>query len=128
MATATTTVTVAAYPKGISNDQRMQIVHGTVAIQAASATYAAGGLAISWAAEPIKAQLDSSSKPIIAWAEFQSVSGSGYVYIYNTSTNKLQIFTGAAAQSPLTELTDAAAIPAAVSGDTIAFRVEFVRA
>jgi hypothetical protein len=50
-----------------------------------------------------------------------------------TWTNKgislglLQILTGAAAQSPLAELTQAAAIPAGVSGDTIAGQIEFLK-
>lgn len=38
----------------------------------------------------------------------------------------LQVLTGAAAQSPLTELTTAA-VPATVSGDVIGFRAEFAR-
>lgn len=41
------------------------------------------------------------------------------------SLGTVKILTGAAAQSPLAELSQSASIPAAVSGDTIRFRAEF---
>jgi len=41
------------------------------------------------------------------------------------SQGTVKILTGAAAQSPLTELSQSASIPAAVSGDTIRFKAEF---
>jgi len=41
------------------------------------------------------------------------------------SQGTVKILTGAAAQSPLAELSQSASIPAAVSGDTISFRAEF---
>jgi hypothetical protein len=43
------------------------------------------------------------------------------------SSGTLKILTGAAAQSPLTELTQSAAIPAAVSGDIIGFEADFLK-
>src|ERR1051326_5752719 len=101
MATATATITVNAYPNGVDNTQRHQVIFGTVAIQAAAATYAHLGLAISWAQEPIKALLPASGVAAPVWAEFKSKTGSGYVYIYNETTGKLMIFTGAADQAPL---------------------------
>jgi hypothetical protein len=61
--------------------------------------------------------------PDTQWIE--SVSGSGYVYAYNKPTGLIQIFTGAAAQSPLTELA-AGALPAAVLSDVVEFEAEYV--
>ena len=57
----------------------------------------------------------------------QSSTGAGFVYQRNKTTGGIQIFTGAAAQSALTELT-AGALPGGVTGDTIAFESEWVRA
>jgi hypothetical protein len=61
--------------------------------------------------------------PDTQWIE--SVSGSGYVYAYNKPTGLIQIFTGAAAQSPLTELA-AGALPAGVLSDVVEFEAEYV--
>ena len=57
-----------------------------------------------------------------------SAGGGTAVWTNNgPSTGLIKILTGAAAQSPLTELSQSAAIPAAVSGDDIAFEAEFLR-
>jgi len=125
MATATATLTQYAYPKGRDNTQRRSIIYGTCAIQAAAATYAAGGLAITWSQI---AERNPTTTPAVAWFYSNApVSTNDYIYVWNKSTNKLQIYTGAAAQTGLTELTDGASIPAGVSGDTIEFRAEFLR-
>ena len=121
MAVATATPTINAFPNGVDNTQRFTRIYGTIAISASPATYATGGLALSFSGlEPIK----STQSPVIVYIE--SVKGSGFIYGWNQSTGKLQIFTGAAAQSALTELS-AAAIPAGVSGDTIFFEALFLR-
>jgi hypothetical protein len=57
----------------------------------------------------------------------QSIAGSGYQYAYNKATGLIQIFTGGAAQSPLTELS-AGALPAAVVNDIIEYEAEYVTA
>jgi hypothetical protein len=57
------------------------------------------------------------------WEE--SVSGSGFIYQYNKTTATVQIFTGAAAQAGLTELS-AGALPTGVTGDTIEFESQYV--
>jgi len=57
------------------------------------------------------------------WEE--SVSGSGFIYQYNKTTATVQIFTGAAAQAGLTELS-AGTLPTGVTGDTIEFESQFV--
>ena len=57
-----------------------------------------------------------------------SAGGGTAVWTNNgPSTGLIKILTGAAAQSPLTELSQSAAIPAAVSADDIAFEAEFLR-
>ncbi len=61
--------------------------------------------------------------PDSMWIE--SVSGSGFIYGYNKANATVQIFTGAAAQSPLTELS-AGALPSGVTGDIIEFLAEYV--
>jgi hypothetical protein len=122
MAGTTATITPYVYPSGYDNSQRMQTVRGTVAIGASPATYATGGVLLSWKIEGIKS---TSGSPI--QVTFGSNTGSGYVYNWIKSTNAIQILTGAAAQSPQTELTNGASIPAAVSGDTIWFEAVFAR-
>lgn len=122
MATATAVGTENAFPSGKDMTQRRFHTYGSVAISASPATYAAGGLAWSFAA----AVFDVSSQTPIA-LDIVSVSGSGYVYQWVLSTNKVKVLSGAAAQSPLTELTDAEAIPAGVSGDVLAYHAQFLK-
>lgn len=96
-------------------------VVGNIAISAAPATYTTGGIACSFSVPLIKATMT----PILVQIQGQT----GYVYQYipgaDASSGLLKILTGAAAQSPLTELTNSASIPAAVSGDTIVFEATF---
>lgn len=131
MALSTTSIKIYPFPQGKDNTQRRLHLSGVVAISASPGTYATGGLALSWVAltnslTGASELLDTTSTtPIMAY--FTSISGSGFVYGWNKATNKIQIFTGAAAQSTLTELT-AAAMPAGVSGDVIEFDASFVRA
>lgn len=120
MATATAVGTEYAYPMGKDNTQRRTMTYGSVAISASPATYAAGGLAFSFASPVFDV---SSQAPIDL--EIKSISGSGYVYQWVKSTGKVKVFTGAAAQSPLTEVTDASAIPAGVSGDVLSYKATF---
>ena len=128
MSTATATLTEYQFPNALFEANNFMEIMGTVAIQAASATYATGGLSITWNL-PSNRFSSNSSKP--ASAIFYSILPNPvtnlFVYVYIPSTGKLAIYTGAAAQTGLTELTDASAIPAGVSGDTIEFRARFVR-
>lgn len=55
-----------------------------------------------------------------------TIAGSGYQYSYNKANGTVQIFTGAAAQSPLAELT-AGALIAGMLTDGIEFEEEYVR-
>ena len=126
------TLTVYPWPQGIDNSQHRIRVNGQVAI---AGTYAAGGFALVWTSltESTTGQAvllnTTKTAPFIAY--FQSASGSGFVYQYNVATNKIQIFTvestALSTQSALTELA-AGTVPAGVSGDTIQYEAEFVRA
>lgn len=129
---------LAQLESGVDNSQKVLEVYGTIAIDATPSTYAPGGLAIvsalnvalnGWAQEQVKASPlktgDTGPTPFIVYVE--SVSGSGYTYQWNKATNKLQIFQGGAgASAPQAEI-PTAAIPAAVSGDSLAFEARFVR-
>lgn len=87
-------------------------------ISASPATYTAGGIACNLNSALIKA----SRTPSIVFV--YGISGYIYAYIKGTdnSNGLLKIFAqtaSAAEDAPLGELTDASAIPAGVSGDTI---------
>lgn len=132
MAVATATVTVSAFPNGQTNDERFIHVLGTIAISASPATYATGGLALSFT--PLASDsggfisvLPDNATPVMVYID--SVGGGLFEYGWNKANNKIQIFAasaGAAGTAPFVEL-GAVAIPAGVSGDTIAFEALFVR-
>ena len=119
MAVATATFTENAFPKGVDNTQRHGIRFGTLAIGASPLTYATGGIAITF-----PAFVDT----LVGWTPvWMDVTGlAGYQYIFVPSTNKLQIQTINTGTGIGAEIA-ASAIPAAVSGDTIVARVEFMR-
>lgn len=121
MATATATFTQYVYPNGLDETGRFERHIGTVAIQASPATYATGGLALSFLNESVKSNNPAQQVSIY------SVAGSGYVYAYNASTGKVQIFQSAGSAAPLAELGNGSAIPAGVSGDTIEAQASFFR-
>lgn len=124
---------------GTDNSQKLIEAYGTIAIDASPSTYTTGGIPLvnaanvalnAWANEKIKASpikaSDTGPTPLIVYIE--STTGSGFWYTYNSTTNKVQIFTtGTATQAPAAELANAAAIPAGVSGDSIFFEAKFVR-
>ena len=133
MASATATVTVNTYPKGLTSDQRFLHVFGTIAISASPATYTTGGLALNF--NPLSngengfIQLDvPNTTPVQVYID--SVGGGLFEYGWNKANNTIQIFAasaGAAGSAPFAELGNGVAIPAGVSGDTIAFEAVFVR-
>lgn len=131
MGTATATLTIDNFPTGIENTQHLITVRGTVAISASPDTYAAGGLALSWVNELIKS---NSVHPIDAKFYSVGLNGStvgGFLYQWNKASDTLQVLaasggtagTGAVGE----EMTDATAIPAAISNDVIRFEAKFVR-
>jgi len=122
MAQATCTLTI---NHQVAGDGILE-VFGTIAITANPDTYASNGLTLDFT------RIASGSPTVKASRVPMRVdinAPSGYVYQYVNGTTardgKIKILTGAAAQSALTELTNGAAIPAGVSGDTINFRAAF---
>lgn len=127
MADAVATISISK----TSNDQAFEYVYGTVAIGASPLTYTAKGLVMSFASQD---QIKATSAPLAVFVFSAAPAGAGaanlYVYNFNPGTTQangyLQIFTGAAAQTALTELSNGS-IPAGVSGDTITFFAIFNR-
>ena len=104
---------------------QMYHVLGTLAVGASPLTYTTGGIAINLLGGNVKASRTPKKVEVIGQA--------GYIYRYikgtDASNGLLMIFaqTNAAAEdAPLGELTNAAAIPAAVSGDTVQFEAMFL--
>ena len=97
----------------------LYVLYGSITIVAGD-TYSTGGITLNFA--PIA----KATRPPV-WVTFDG--NAGYVYDFNPGTSasngKLKIYTGAAAQAPLTELA-AGAPPAGVQSDTIKFKAEFV--
>lgn len=122
MAAATITATQDVFPFGSDQTQRRVIQWGKFTFTASPATYTTGGFVPTY---PVQINTSTPQSPIMVYVE--SVKGSGYTYLWNQTTGKVQIFTGAAAQSAATELTSGAAIPAAVSSDTIQYEAHFLK-
>lgn len=112
---ADSVVTVTVQKTGLFPNRGYE-VKGTLAVGAAPGTYPTGGYTVSFADSNIKASRVPKEVTIHGRA--------GYVYTFIPGTTnadgKVMVLTGAAAQSPLTELA-AGATPAGVSGDTIQF-------
>ena len=145
MATATATATIDAYPGGIDNSQRVIYVSGVISVSASPATYASGGLTITWLGVsqgpgtgssglfPLIQGVDAA--PFMVWLASAATSGTtvgGYVYVWNKANNSLQLLASAGTQTAGTgtiseEMTAGTAIPAAVSSDVIRFEAIFVR-
>jgi hypothetical protein len=103
-------------------------VVGNITISASPAIYTTGGIACNLFLPLLKATFP----PILFKARGQGAGSTGTLFIYvyipgaDASAGLLKIFTtGAATQDGLAELTNAAAIPADVSGDTITFEAIF---
>lgn len=129
LSTATLTETAVTTSGPSRAGSRMLEWWGTLAISASPGTYATGGLTMSFANfDAVK----SSSLPVLVEIKSAHPAASAqanlYVYSYAPGTSiadgTVQIFTGAAAQTALTELS-AGATPAGVSGDTIVVHAYF---
>lgn len=126
---AASTITVAL--TNVDNTQNLVHVFGTVAWSAGPDTYSTGGNTMSFAGFD---KIKSNEVPLMVRVKSAPAAGSGaaneFVYTFLPGTTmangKLQIFTGAAAQTALTELS-AGAVPSGVSGDTIVFEAWFKR-
>jgi hypothetical protein len=120
----------------ITEDQDTLTLWFTLAF-AVGTVYAAGGIPVDLTqlfavgnAAP-GASLPTGANPLTPVSlESSRTPGQANLYVYhyvpgtNATNGTVQIFTGAAAQTGLTELT-AGAIPAGVSGDTISGKVTF---
>lgn len=141
MAKATVTLTVNKFPAGVDNTQRYTYVRGTVAISASPAFYVAGGLALDWTKVSNLLKISPDYKYPIQ-VTFFSVGSSyygssgtyagGFPLLWNKANHTLQIMANAGTQTegqgPVwQELSDATAIPAQLSLDTILFEAVFVR-
>lgn len=120
------TLTVNAYPNGVDNTQRRQVVNGLCALSAS--TYPANGIPINWAAMingnggGLFLPASSTDVPIAGTPQFTSTKGaaadgSNYTYAYDATHGTLRIFLGGA------EFTTGDAVIV----DTIAFTAEFAR-
>lgn len=130
---AAATVTLTAYNENYGTDLTAKrfIMRGTAAISASPATYATGGLAVTYteikSADGNAVLVPGQNTTPDSFSAY-SVSGSGYIYSWNKSTGKLMILVqGAAATDPLAEIGNGTAIAAAISGDTIEFTASWVR-
>lgn len=119
------TLTVNAFPNGVDNTQRRQIVNGICALSAS--TYPANGVPINWAAMldgnggGLFVPASSNDVPIAGTPQFTSTKGAAgdgnnYTYVYDATHGTLRIFLGG------TEFTSGN-----VPVDTIAFTAEFAR-
>ena len=119
MALSTVTSTVTS-----QNVDGKYTVRGTCAISASPATYTPGGIVMNLNQSNVKASRTPTGVTV--------TGQSGYVYSYvkgtDNSNGLLKIFaqtSGAAAGDPLAEI-PTAAIPAAVSSDTIGFTAQYL--
>lgn len=147
MARATVTLTPNSFPAGVDNTQHLIYLRGTCKISASPDFYTAGGLALSWQGALNASQIKEFLRvqgtyitPIQAtfFSTATSAYGSsgtyvgGFPYLWNKANNTLQIMASPVAEVQGTgpvwqEMTDATAIPAQVSSDTILFEAVFVR-
>jgi hypothetical protein len=123
--------TLQAYnaPYALDMTQARRMLHGLLVIT--TTTYAAGGVlpasysAIKDASGQLVPLDTLNINPDTMW--LQSISGSGYAYVYNKATGKIQIFVNSGtAQNPQAELA-AGAVPTGVINDVIEFEAEWVR-
>lgn len=121
MALSTVTITVSQ----LDATQSTVIVRGTLAISASPGTYPTAGWTLDFSGID---QVKSNSLPLSVTVFSKAAPTGLYVYHYAFGTTlangTLQVFTGAAAQSPLAEFA-AGSTPAGVSGDTIGFEAIF---
>jgi hypothetical protein len=109
-------------------DQRTISYFGVVTI-GGSGNYVTGGIPVLNTKAIVTAALGQNTPyadRVPLAAQLNSAGGSGYTYAYNPTTQKMQIFTGSAAQSPGTELSPGS-LPAGVTSDVIDFELIFPR-
>jgi len=113
-------------PIGV-DDQDILTYIGTITFSAAADTYATGGLLALAGFAALNLGPYADRAPIVAIVE--SLSGSGYQYLYNVATKKLMIIAGGGSNvaAPV-ELANATALNVAVPNiftDVVAFQLIF---
>lgn len=111
-------------------DQKTVTYFGTVTFSAAADTYLTGGLLALTGKAFLNLGPYGDRTPL--FVQIQTTAGSGWIYVWNTATSKLQIFSGTSggATSGSTELTTGTALSAGTPElftDTIAFKATFPR-
>ena len=132
MANAVATFALGSDLNAVDTTERSLILRGTVTVGPSPLQYVTAGILADLTA--LKDALKSGQLPtsVKIWSMPSTASAETNVYIYlfclgTTQANgKMQVYTGAAAQTALTELS-AGNIPAGVSGDTIVFEAVFPR-
>lgn len=119
MANAVVSATNLPAPLGVERTNTKYHLYGNFTIGPAGASYVANGLPL-----PSFPNLVGPASSIPLFGEAYSVT-TGYQYVIDTVHNTLRIYEGGAAVSePLAELA-VAALPAAVTSDTINFHLVF---
>lgn len=113
---ADSSVTISSILNAYDAGGNMYEVSGVISVGASPLTYATGGIAF-----PLNNPLIKASRTPL-YVMVYGIAGYQYTYIKGTdvTNGKLMIRQCAAATNPMAELSTAA-IPAAVSGDTITF-------
>src|ERR1700761_2750012 len=130
MAAATSKLVVNAFPLGVDNTQRQQVVYGTIQLSSGGTYVNPNGVPITWVffnpdgSSFVPAISAQTNDPIVAYftSALGGVQASGggtglQSYIYDSVHNTLRIYGGS------TELTNAGAITV----DTITFEVHYAR-
>lgn len=111
-------------------DQKTVTFYGTLTFSAAADTYLTGGLLALSGKAFLNLGPYGDRTPL--FVQIQTTGGSGWIYVWNTATSKLQIFSGTSggATSGSTELTTGTALSGGtpeIFTDTIAFKATFPR-
>lgn len=133
---AVATINIFGYPKGVSNDQRMEYIHGTISF--VQGQYPPGGFPLNWQLEPIKSipagaatqQSTGTIQPIDVDAKSTAFPPSGIVWVWDSVNGNLHAFISADASSnasgPLIEF-GGPALPGWMLNDVVQFCAVFAR-
>lgn len=121
--------TIAVTVTDVDSTQSSVVIRGTLAVTASPGTYTAGGYVLDFSnIDAIKS--NSVPKRVLVFSARLAGATAANLFDYSFSpgttiaNGRLQLFTGAAAQTALTELSNGNT-PAGVSGDTIEFEAIF---
>lgn len=132
MANAVATFALGSGLNAVDTTERSIILRGTVVIGVSPLQYVTAGILADLTAlgDALKSGQLPTSVRVWSMPTTASPETNQYLYLFCLGTTqangKLQVYTGAAAQTALTELS-AGNIPAGVSGDAIVFEAVFPR-